>query len=291
MRILESENEFLQIIKQLDLSVKETEHLKGKYKNTKNGQLNDLLELAYFFHEYSLLDEAQELFRKAADLECAEALYMLGNYAFEGLVDPEDENEAFLYYEKAAHLGYPDAMNNLADMYLNGEAVVVDEKLALLWFGKAADLGVVEAMFTLGMMFEQGIGVAIDEQQALHFYRMSAAGGDLDAIYRMGMIYMTPLLNERKDMKRAIEFFIIAGEKGHVDALYNLGYIYEFGIGVDIDGHLALQKYKEAGELGDVASIEAVIRLYKEGTLIMRDEIMAQKWKRMLSGMNTQDLN
>ena len=137
-------------------------------------------------------------------------------------------------------------------------------------------------MFTLGIMYELGIGVDVDEVKAFNYYESSALGGDLEGMFRMGTIYMTPLLNVKKNMEKAIEYFEMAADQDHLDALYNLGYIYENGIDVEIDERAAIYYYETAADLGDSSSIQALIRIYSEGKIVERDDLMAQRWRRKL---------
>ena len=253
------------------------------------GDNEKLVSIAAFFHGAMLYEEAYFFYQLAAKLQHPEAIYMLGNYAYEGLVDEEDEAQAFHHYERAANLGHADAMNNLADMYLNGESIEQDEQLALEWFEKAAEKGVLEAMFTLGIMYEQGLGVDVDEQSAFNYYESAALGGDSEALFRLGTIYFTPLLNVSQNIEKAIYYFELAAEQEQIDSIYNLAYIYEQGMSGEVNGDKAVYYYQLAAELDDVTAVHALIRLYSEGVIIPKNEVMAKKWSNYLKDLHRYD--
>jgi uncharacterized protein len=255
------------------------------YYQGMQGDNEKLVSIASFFHEAMMYEEAYYFYHQAAKSQHPAAIYMLGNYAYEGLVDEEDEAQAFQHYERAANLGHADAMNNLADMYLNGESTEQDEQLALKWFEKAAELGVLEAMFTLGIMYEQGLGVEEDEQIAFNYYESAALGGDREALFRLGTIYFTPLLNVPQNMEKAIYYFELAAEQEQIDSIYNLAYIYEQGMFSEVNGEKAVYYYQLAAELDDVTAIHALIRLYSEGSIIPKNEVMAKKWSNYLKDL------
>ena len=282
MREFQTEQEFIELLSHFNLGEKVIEDFRQLFRKGVSGDGDSLVKIAEFFHEAVIYQNAFAFYMLAAKMQQPEALYMLGNYAYEGLVEKENNRKAFTYYEQAAELGHADAMNNLADMYLNGEGIGQDDRLALYWFEKAAEQGVVEAMFTLGIMYEQGLGMPINYEQALSYYKEAASGGDLEAMYRVGTIYMTPLLHVEQDLSIALHYFKQAAQEEHLDSVFNLGYMYENGVGVEVDGEQALMYYEIAADYDDISAIQAIIRLYLEGKVIQRDDLMAQRWKRRL---------
>ena len=131
MRKLDSEVKFIEYLSQFNLGEDVMEQFRQDFCKGMNGDTDSLIGIASFFHEAMMYKNAYDFYKLAANYQHPEALYMLGNYAYEGLVENESNRKAFLYYEHAAGLGHADAMNNLADMFLNGEGTGVDEKLAL----------------------------------------------------------------------------------------------------------------------------------------------------------------
>ena len=126
-------------------------------------------------------------------------------------------------------------------------------------------------------------------KKAFNYYESAAIGGDSEALFRLGTAYMTPLLQLQKDMQKALYYFEQAALEEHVDAIYNLGFFYENGIGVERNASLAINYYEHAAELEDVSAIQALIRIYSEGSIVMKDEVSAQRWKRILTAFDSCD--
>jgi hypothetical protein len=61
----------------------------------------------------------------------------------------KDMNQAVELFKKAAEQGHVDAQNNLGAMYFTGEGVNRDEKEAIKWFEKAASQGNSDAQANL----------------------------------------------------------------------------------------------------------------------------------------------
>ena len=69
-------------------------------------------------------------------------------------------------YRKAADLDYAPALFNLAVMYFAGDGVARDMTEAARRFSKAADLGNADATFNLALMDDNGAGVVQDQRKA-----------------------------------------------------------------------------------------------------------------------------
>jgi TPR repeat protein len=113
-------------------------------------------------HEAGNLEEAEDWYRKAADLGDSDAAFNLGNLLHEAgnLEEAED------WYRKAADLGDSDAAFNLGNLL--HEAGNLEE--AEDWYRKAADLGDSDAFRALGQIDDtaEPIDMLMDAVSAKH---------------------------------------------------------------------------------------------------------------------------
>lgn len=84
------------------------------------------------------IDEAEKLFKKAAELGVNDAKYFIGYIYF---FHKEDYVESAKWYEKAAYNGNANAMNSLGFQYDKGLGVPQDKNKATEYFRKAAESG------------------------------------------------------------------------------------------------------------------------------------------------------
>ena len=68
----------------------------------------------------------------------------------------QNTEKALLWYRKAAELDNAEAMYKLGQCYKNGCGIEKNQDKALIWFEKAADRGHREAVFSIGLMYYNG---------------------------------------------------------------------------------------------------------------------------------------
>ena len=87
-----------------------------------------------------------ELYERAAELGCTEALFNMAiDKQFGNNMAPDPVGAASLF-EQAAQLGNPQAQYSLAHCYLEGEGVMKDPAKAQEWLQKAAEQGLPQAV-------------------------------------------------------------------------------------------------------------------------------------------------
>lgn len=152
-------------------------------------------------------------------------------------------DEAKLYFEKAGDNGYAEAYIELAKLAIpeGGEPYYNFSKLdvTLLPLGyhktefeyylKASELGHTRAMVYVGIAYKQGYLVNRDYDMAFNYFAKATELGDE---------YLAP---------------------------YYLAECYENGSGVETDENAAVMYYTMSAECGNIPSMLALARIYKEG--------------------------
>ena len=88
-------------------------------------------------------------------------------------------NEAAVkWYTKAAEQECPEAQYELGDCYSYGIGVAKDLEQAFEWYQKSAEQGDCTAQCNLGYCYENGIGVEKDVIKATEWYQKSAEQGN-----------------------------------------------------------------------------------------------------------------
>lgn len=161
-------------------------------------------------------DSALHLLKRAAELDCAEALYALGDWHHIGRAVEQDDELAFSYALRAAQLGHGPAMQDLAFHYEEGLGCEESIDEALHWYEKAADHGQPEAAHHVACILE-------DQRQCydptiVEWYRRSADAGYAAAQFSMGYFYEWGYVVEL-DTKVAEEWYRLAAAQGYEDAV------------------------------------------------------------------------
>jgi TPR repeat protein len=151
--------------------------------------------------------KALELYRKAADLNYAEAQLLLGIMFDQGIGLTQDYAQALDWYRKAAEQGYAKAQYNLAALYDEGLGVEQDYSVAGLWYRKAAEQGYANAQFNLGAMYLNAEGMPPDNVEGYMWLKLAADQGLADKVKELSAMVksLTPA-QIKQGQKRAIEW-------------------------------------------------------------------------------------
>ncbi|MBX3076420.1 SEL1-like repeat protein [Candidatus Obscuribacterales bacterium] len=168
--------------------------------------------------------KAFEWFSRAAESECAEAQFFLGEiYTADDLVAYDIET-ALTWYERSAQNGHQWAQLALFDIYRNGaDLSLPDLEKSLYWGRKAGEQGNLAAQVSLGKMFFEGETVARDPLEAAFWLHLSADFDD-DAKSLLATLYLNGHGVE-KDVARAAELFRSLARKGDSDAMVQLAMV------------------------------------------------------------------
>ena len=106
----------------------------------------------------------------------AKSLYTLAErYETENKIQ-DPERKAFLLYKKAADLESAEALCTVAVCYELGRGVKKDDAVAVEWYKKAALKGDADAMCALGEHYEKGLGVKKDLIAKKYFQQAAVLG-------------------------------------------------------------------------------------------------------------------
>jgi TPR repeat protein len=168
--------------------------------------------------------KAFEWFSKAAESECAESQFFLGEIYTADDVVAYDIETALAWYERSARNGNQWAQLALFDIYRNGaDLSLPDLEKSLYWGRKAGEQGNLAAQVSLGKMFFEGDTVARDPLEAAFWLHLSADFDD-DAKSLLATLYFNGHGVE-KDIARAAELFRSLARKGDSEAMVQLALV------------------------------------------------------------------
>ncbi|WP_413991923.1 hypothetical protein ACMDCR_07465 [Labrys okinawensis] len=148
------------------------------------------------------LAKAAGLYRQAAQLGYAPALFLLGLAYDKGRGVGHDTMLAGLWYQRAAEHGSVKAMYNLAVLYAGGAVMgVPDYEQAARWFHQAAEQGHVASQYNFALLAAQGLGTPRDLVASYQFLAQAAAKGDLDALAKLNEVEQRMTLEEKTRAK------------------------------------------------------------------------------------------
>jgi TPR repeat protein len=211
--------------------------------------------------------EAEEHFKKAADLGHAEAMVNLGElfdeYTGRKNDGAKDFPRAQQWYQKAADQGHGRAQYRLGLIHLDGKGVAKNPSEALKHFQQALRNGTDDflrgLLNDLGYMYDRGLGVKADARESLKYYTMAAELGSPEAQYNLGSISL-----EKKNEKDAYKWYVMAAKQGHALAQNNLGAFYASGRTVKKSLDEAEKWFLMAAQQGDASAADNLKRLQKE---------------------------
>lgn len=161
----------------------------------------------------------------------------------------EEKRRAVALYRQAAELGYAPAMFNLGVSCEEGDGVEADVSEANKWYILASDLGHAEAMFNLGNNYRIGRGVPRNTGRAFDLFKRAAAAGNTDALINLGVAYERGE-GIPADPVRAVDCYKRAAAAGSSAAAYNLALCYRSGVGTPVSEELFRYWLEKAAEGG-----------------------------------------
>ncbi|GES91031.1 kinase-like domain-containing protein [Rhizophagus clarus] len=145
---------------------------------------NSIYLLGYFYYHgvgvSSNMQNALELYQKAANLENNAAQFDLANMYIDGEGGDKDYEKAFELSEKLTEKEYLCGINLLGFCYDNGIGTDINPENAFSLYKKAAELGNYFAQYNIALMYEKGSGTEKSIEQAIYWFKKSAEQGDLD---------------------------------------------------------------------------------------------------------------
>lgn len=175
-----------------------------------------------------------------------------------------------------AQSGDATAQFTLANLYLDGTFAKEDWQQAMPWIILAANQGHLEAQMVLATCLQQGKGVTKNEQQAVHWLEQAAKGNHERAQVALGVCYKEGKGVEKNEAT-AIKWFADCAKKGNTEATYQLALMH-LTPGVSYQPDEAQNLLLMASEKGHGLSMLTLGRLYREGTVLTKDDSKALYW-------------
>jgi len=174
----------------------------------------------------------------------ADAQSKLGILHMRGIGVQKDLDQAAQLFEKAAKAGYTKAQADLGGAYLMGRGVVRNPTTAGYWFEKAAKARYGEAQIQLGLLQIQGIGCRQDVKSGLNWLKKAEAQRHPDYAKRARDLLSRLKISPPKKGKD-ISALEKQAKEGQLKAQLELAQRYEIGSGVKVD-FLAVFKWLNA---------------------------------------------
>jgi TPR repeat protein len=170
------------------------------------------------------LKQAEYWYRKAADQNYTKGIHNLGVSIFL----QKRYKDALPYFEKAASMNHADSINMLGIYYSEGILSEPDYKKALEYFYKAidADMNNSSAQFNIGQAYYYGHGLKQDYKKAFEWYVKSANQDYSLAQIQLAEVYFSGK-GVDKDVTKAIEIIKPLAELGDPKAQENLKWYIE----------------------------------------------------------------
>ena len=202
------------------------------------------------------------------------------------LYDKKEYVEAVQFFKKAADLNHAEAQYKLGVCYEKGRGVDMNMEKAVEWYRKSAEQGQAKAQYNLALCYEKGKGVEKNDEQAKQLYKKAvlnlkdaAEQGDDEAQRLIGLCYEFGR-GEEKNMEKAVEWYRKSAEQENAGAQRNLGLCYEFGRGVEKNMEKAVEWYRKAAEQGYAEAQYNLGVCYYNGTGVAQDYKQAVEWWR-----------
>ncbi|URQ90739.1 tetratricopeptide repeat protein [Pseudoalteromonas sp. SCSIO 43101] len=212
----------------------------------------ELGKLYYYSpHIKTEIDNAQKLFKRAAEYGSDEAKYYLARIY---LYERNDNSEALKLVNELHSSGNASGTYLLGRMTTNGWGVTKNEANGVELIKLAVQQGFTPAFAQLGWHYMNGVGVGQDYEAARELLEKAANTNGLETRYaqfNLGWMFYNGM-GLTKDYQKAASWFKRSESSGFKDASAMLGKIYEEGgLGVDKNIELALNYYRESDKRWD----------------------------------------
>ncbi|RKP26879.1 hypothetical protein SYNPS1DRAFT_13546 [Syncephalis pseudoplumigaleata] len=161
------------------------------------------------YHEQNELEKATECFRRAAELNNPNGMFLYGISLRHGWGCESQPTAAFKYLQKAAESAVVDISNGkipagvdaLTNASTSGPKAAVAKKELVL------------AIHELGVCFRHGWGVPKNKQTAVYYFELAANMGDPDAQNDLGFCYYHGE-GVKRDLYKAAKYYRLAHKQG-----------------------------------------------------------------------------
>jgi TPR repeat protein len=166
---------------------------------------------------------ALALWKRSGEL-IGRSAHLVADILYRGNGVPKDEAAGVLWYRKAAELNEADAQLFLGDLYWDGKGVEESRSKALEWYIKAAEQKHPRAAAYAGDCYDKGMGTAVDHRRAKYFYEIAAQADDAYGQVKLGEYEAKGLVGKAR-LNVAVDWWEKAAKQGHEEGerLYKVG--------------------------------------------------------------------
>ncbi len=152
-----------------------------------------------------------------------------------------------------------------------------------------ATSGDVPAMLKLAEKFDTGIGLQMNSDSAKYWIAKAANTGNADAQYLLGLRF-TAFIFSKNEFDSGMSWLKKAADQGHIEAMLKLNEIHNdrgTGEGTATQSsryyskEMAFQYARKAAESGDEEGALRTGRAYFNGSGVIRNDSLAEKWMRI----------
>mmetsp|Transcript_29864 Transcript_29864/g.84174 ORF Transcript_29864/g.84174 Transcript_29864/m.84174 type:complete len:386 (-) Transcript_29864:2525-3682(-) len=212
-------------------------------------------------------NEAVRWFQLATQQDDLEAIVRLGLCYEMGLGGLEKNHKHSLdLFEVASNKHHPFANACIGRAYDDGIGHRWDPERALKYYERAAEAGNAVGQIGAAWLLLTGGGghVTQDAAKSTKYLTAAADGGSEEAQYLLGLLYLDPTLGGKVDNRKGLEQMTKAADSGILLAHYAIAQMYHFGqYGIPVDLKKALASYDKAAAQGHDISKARLIVLKK----------------------------
>ena len=173
----------------------------------------------------------------------------------------KDMETKFAYWKKEAEKENAEGLYMIGVYYGTGDVVSQDYRVSLAYLEKADKMGFLDATYQIGIYFMFGFGIKKNIRLALSYLERAANKGHAEAAAHAGQIYERGLYGIKKNYQKSFQYYMIAAEQGNEEAIWYVIDGYLIGHGTKKDEEKAYVWLRKAQELG-YAQIEALFGIY-----------------------------
>lgn len=133
--------------------------------------------------------EALNWYKKAAELNNLDALYLIGMIYKDSLIKGKTYADAVEYYLVLNEKGIVATNMLIGEAYLNGKGVEKNIITARLWFEKGVAESDPGSVYNMGYLYQKGIGVKANMEKAVELMEQSCDSNYLRACETLGELY------------------------------------------------------------------------------------------------------
>ena len=237
-------------------------------------------------------DDAIAWYQKAADQECPDGQYHLGQHYGSG----SNSDRAYHYYWAAEQQGHMPAKLARGKLYMEGYRMGRDAKKAEQLYLELVEKEYVPAMKELAWLYTNSLThpelTNLEKAKELFLKAAYHGDGDASAFKELAKAYMWGAFQDKNDgwisqdqkkerraadQKESVRWLTMAAKNGDVEAMYWLGSCCQSGVGAEKNEQAAFYWFQKAAEQGDSGAKWELANCYAAGIGVRENMDTAKK--------------